>query len=239
MDCRAMINAPDQQAMYDYYNKRSAVGDAWGPPGRAGGLEAGLERERLAREEGQRFAADLKAVVRDRHVLELACGRGDSTAIAVETARSILATELAPEPLKVAMARGLPAARVRFEQRNAFDLLAIPGEFDAVIATGFFDHVPKATFDAFLSDLKKRVGAGGAIFLSGAQWTDRAKRLRTHREGVADSYMRRPLNDGTEYLILDNEFTEEELHGIFDHRGEAVKINYGRFWWWVSYQTAS
>ena len=51
--------------------------------------------------------------------------------------------------------------------------------------------------------------------------------------------MRRPLNDGTEYLILDNEFTEEELHGIFDHRGEAVKINYGRFWWWVSYQTAS
>ena len=47
--------------------------------------------------------------------------------------------------------------------------------------------------------------------------------------------MRRPLNDGSEYLILDNEFTEAELLGIFMPRGEDVKINYGRFRWWVRY----
>jgi len=230
-----MIDSIDQQAMYDYYNKRPAVGDSWGPPGAIGGQQPGPERDQLAADDQRRFATDLAEWMRDRRVLELACGTGCSTAIVAETVRSVLATELTPAPLQLAIARGLPAEKVRFAQWNAFDLLAIPGNFDALVATGFFDHVPKIKSDVFLFGVAQRVGPGGRVFLSGSQWTDRAKRLRVYRESCADTYMRRSMQDGTEYLILDNEFTAAELQEIFSSRGDDVPVCYGFFRWWVRY----
>jgi len=64
----------------------------------------------------------VRDTLRGHDVLELACGTGYWTAQFAPAAASVLATDISPEVLAVARAKGLPVDQVRFALGNAFAL---------------------------------------------------------------------------------------------------------------------
>jgi ubiquinone/menaquinone biosynthesis C-methylase UbiE len=65
----------------------------------------------------------IRSAVRQRDVLEIACGTGYWTSVAAETASSIVALDINEPVLEIARSKRLPQSRVRFLQG---DVLNVP-----------------------------------------------------------------------------------------------------------------
>src|SRR4030095_4744261 len=87
-------------------------------------------------------AVALQNQVRDRRVLELACGHCRWTPFIAEVAESVLATDLSPNMLhwgRRLFAYAAPKAKnVAFELADAFRPDEIVGDFDAAAVVNFF-----------------------------------------------------------------------------------------------------
>ena len=79
-----------------------------------------------AKPERQADLAVLRQVVPQRlagrRILEIACGTGYWTALVAPLALSIVATDMAEEPMAIAKAKSYPPNRVRFVSADAYDL---------------------------------------------------------------------------------------------------------------------
>src|SRR2546422_7412534 len=68
--------------------------------------------------EQQAIASEVRRLVEDRHVLEIACGTGYWTQFAAETAAHVCGIDSSPGMLALAHAKGLPQPRVEFQQAD-------------------------------------------------------------------------------------------------------------------------
>jgi len=73
-------------------------------------------------------------------ILEVGCGSGIFTAFFAESGASILAVDISPELLRLALNRNLPEDRVRF-LAIPFEDESIKGPFDAVIGSSILHHL--------------------------------------------------------------------------------------------------
>ena len=182
-------------------------------------------------------ALALQAQTRDRHVLELACGHCRWTPFAAEVAKSILATDLAPNMLhwgKCLFAYAMPEARnVEFRLADAYRPDEIEGEFDAASVINFFQHVPTARHDEFLILLNAKIGSGGKVFLAANHLKGRF-REKLERRGD-DLFSRRKRPDGTRYEIIDNVFDEAKLRDLLEPHACDISYTSGGEYWWVTY----
>ena len=165
----------------EYYDKRPVIGDA-------------LDSEPIGTfpdpgPEAARWQADLKEIVRGRGALELACGTGTGTRVAAEAATSILAIDSGESCVRLARERtSLP--HVEFLVADAFDLAALPGDFEAAFACGFFHLIPKARYGEFLAGFHAKLRPGAPVFLQATHSrTIRAKK-RLFRVADCDSTIR-------------------------------------------------
>jgi SAM-dependent methyltransferase len=103
-----------------------------------------------------------------RTVLEIGCGTGMFTAQFAATGARVIAVDISPDLLAKAMARQLPADRVRFEQRcveslqrgdPAFQPWAAAG-FDAIIGSSVLHHLDIA---AAIDTCSRLLAKGGRI----------------------------------------------------------------------------
>ena len=210
----------------DYYNNRH-LGDAWETIGpKAGGAE-----------EAERCLKDLREALREKDVLELGCGSGISTNRIVGVARSIVATEPTENRCREARERLRGCSSVRLSQTDAFRLEALPGKFNGGFASDVFAHIARSRYDEFFRSFHGRLEAGATVFLTGCQMSERWAKRVVWVEGSADAYCRRNLKDGSEYLIVDNFFSEKELLDLFRPRVLELRVTYGQFHWWMSYRT--
>ena len=182
-------------------------------------------------------ALALQEHVRGRDVLELACGHCRWTPFVAEVAKSVLATDLAPNMLhwgKCLFAYAAPQARnVRFRLADAYRVGEIHGSFDAASIINFFQHVPTARQHEFLGQLGTRLGPGGKVFLAANHLKGRF-RERLERRGD-DLFSRRKRPDGTSYEIIDNIFDESLVQALLEPHGDAVRYTSGEEYWWVTY----
>ncbi len=177
----------------------------------------------------------LRANVKGRRVLEVACGTGYWTEKAAETALTLTALDASVKMLSLAKVRSYPKS-VEFIIGDAYNLQEVAGNFDTVLACFWFSHIPKKSIAKFLEEAEKVVGTGGTIFLVDNTYHEGIGGELITKAECEDTFKRRKLSDGSEWDILKNYFTESSLRDIFEPRAKSLTIHIGNAYWWASYE---
>jgi SAM-dependent methyltransferase len=186
--------------------------------------------------EQQAIANELRRVVQERRVLEIACGTGYWTRFAIETAAHVCGIDSSPEMLALARAKNLPESRVQFHRADAYDLRGVSGDFDACVAMFWFSHLPRARVELFLDQLRDRLGPDSVVFMADNILVAGIGGELVHPEGSEDTYKIRTLADGSTERVLKNYFNEKELRQIFEPYAHDLQITMGECFWWLNYR---
>lgn len=172
-----------------------------------------------------------------RRVLEVACGTGYWTAVLARRATSVVASDIGAEVLAIARAKPMPAgARVEFRSADAFDLAAIPGDFDAAFAGFWWSHVPRGELSRFLDGLHDRLGPGTRVMLLDNRYVEGSSTPIT-RSDAGNTYQRRVLESGAEYQVLKNFPMPSELRKSLGAAGaRSVELIELPHYWCVTYE---
>ncbi|WP_442602240.1 methyltransferase domain-containing protein [Paenibacillus sp. KN14-4R] len=203
------------------------------------------EYEAIYHREDPEFQAELtlvgeamKRTLANRHVLEVACGTGYWTQIAMNTVKYIMGIDIRPEVLEIAKSKEMPASQVQFTLGDAYELSSISDSFDAGLANCWFSHIPKNKLDDFLQGFHRKLGSGAAVFMMDNVYVAGRGGELLVKENCEDTFKLRQLADGSQHEILKNYYTKEELLEIFKPYAKDLKVFVGNSFWYVSYTVA-
>ena len=218
------------RATIDYYNLRQVHGDMPHKTPRGPTPDLPAEQARMVRESQE--------AMRGRKVLEVASGTGSATREIAETAVSVTGVEIATNMLDLAAESDNPP-NVSYLAGDAFDLGSIaPGKsFDGGFAAGFLHTCPASRYAEFLHGFHARLEEGAVVFMRSSRPTSPDAVSRLFRvEGHEDQFMTRQLSDGSEYIMVENDPTEEDLRQVFESLSRNLEIHIGSYWWWIRYK---
>ena len=209
--------------LVEYYRRRAGEYEAiYAKPERQADLAV------LRQEVPQRLAG--------RRVLEIACGTGYWTALVAPLAASVVATDMAEEPMAIARAKTYPPDRVRFTCADAYDLPETLGRFDGALAMFWWSHIPLKQIGSFLASLHRRLERGARVILFDNLYIDGSSTPIAERDAEGNTYQLRSLADGTENRVLKNFPAERELHAAL--RAHAARFSYRalEYYWLAEYE---
>lgn len=211
--------------MEDYYRRRAKE------------YEEIYQRNEPARQKELRKIADkLRETLRNRRVIEIACGTGYWTQILSETAQSVVAADRALEMLEIAKRKNY-ICPVSFCKEDAYKLSFTDVSFDGGVANFWLSHVPRSRIDFFLKELHRVLRPGSKIFMADNVYVPNIGGNLLAEEGNENTYKLRKLKDGSEHLILKNYFSVDELMMIFGKHTKGFSrgnVFCGKYYWCVS-----
>ena len=174
-----------------------------------------------------------------RSVLEVACGTGYWTQYIAQAARTMCATDLAEETLSVAREKDLAESHVRFKVADAMALPADLGMFESVFCGFWWLHLAHAQIDAFIASLHARLVPGATVLLLDNRYVEGSSTPISRRTAEGDTYQLRHLANGSNYDVLKNFPSEEDIRTQL--RGRAINVQYTalQYYWLVEYQCAA
>jgi hypothetical protein len=119
---------------------------------------------------------------------------------------------------------------------DALDPHGYPAGCDAAFHFNFINHLSRRDWTRFIGALHTALGPGSRV-LMGAQrcvGVVSASSLGIDADPLDRADQRR-CPDGSEYAIIDNEFTEEDLKGMLAGRAKELKMAPVHRMWWASY----
>jgi len=180
----------------------------------------------------------LRDTLRDRRVLEVACGTGYWTAAVAQVAREVVATDASLPMLAEARDKGLPP-NVRLCEADAYDLAPAGEGFDGALAMFWLSHVPRHQLRDFLAHLHGRLAVGARVFFADDLYTPGWGGELTGPDARGDTFKVRTLRDGSRHRILKNYFSDEDLAALFDPYAEDLVLYRGRYFWSAAYRVTS
>ena len=208
--------------LVDYYRRRASEYEAiYAKPERQQDLA--LLREQVA------------ARLAGRRVLEVACGTGYWTQIAARTAASIVATDAAEEPMRIARSKEYGKASVRFEFADAYALDERLGRFDGALAFFWWSHIPLGRIGEFLGSLHRRLEPGARVLLMDNVYVEGNSTPISERDAEGNTYQLRPLSDGTQNRVLKNFPSEADLRAGLAPHARAFDYRALQYYWLVEY----
>jgi demethylmenaquinone methyltransferase/2-methoxy-6-polyprenyl-1,4-benzoquinol methylase len=167
-----------------------------------------------------------------RSVLEVACGTGYWTERIAATAKRIVATDLAPEPMALARSKTY-ACPIEWRIADAYRLPESLGRFDGAFAGFWWSHVPLSRRQAFLDSLHARLAPGSRVVLFDNRYVEGAMHPIAERDAEGNTYQHRRLGDGTLNRVLKNFPSEAELRKSFTPKLDYLGL---RYYWLVQYE---
>ncbi|MBQ0866368.1 class I SAM-dependent methyltransferase [Streptomyces sp. RK75] len=143
-------------------------------------------------------------------VLELACGTGQWTPLLAERARTLTASDAAPEMLELARQRVLEPS-VRFEQIDVFNWQP-RAQYDTVFFAFWLSHVPSDRMSEFWHLLRDALRPGGhVVFLD-----DGPAKVQLEEPLASDGspLVLRRLRDGAKHCAVKVLYGADELAGV-------------------------
>jgi ubiquinone/menaquinone biosynthesis C-methylase UbiE len=187
------------------------------------------ERRREIDEEAER----LRALVKNRTVLELACGTGYWTRVMSETAAAVTASDISAEMIAEARKK-MYTCPVEFAVADMLTQDFGVKDFD-VVALGFwYSHQPRQHYDRLYECLTRPLKSGGRIWM--IDNNPPAEGSLHHSEGsdeYGNNYKRRFLDDGREYVIVKNYFTRPELEALLRPKFDIYSLVHQVYYWSV------
>jgi SAM-dependent methyltransferase len=221
------VQTHDDAVLRRYYDQRAPeYEEIYTPRDSAHGRELG-ELSRALRE-----------TLRDRRVLEVACGTGYWTAAAARVAREVVATDASLSMLGEARDKGLPPT-VHFREADAYDLASAGEGFDGALAMFWLSHVPRGRLAEFLRGLEARLAPGARVFFADNVHVSGVGGQLTDPDANGDTFKLRRLADGSRHRVLKNYFSEEELRALFAPRAEDLVLWRGEWFWSAAYRFTS
>jgi SAM-dependent methyltransferase len=177
----------------------------------------------------------LRENLKDRRVLEVACGTGYWTARIFDSVEYILATDISNEMLDVAKRKAMPPDKVGFQQANAYMLKEVKGVFNAGCAIFWLSHIPKSKMNDFIKGFHKRIGKGSPVVMADNMLIDGIGGKLIRETSERDTFKLRYLSTGERYEIIKNYYTKEDLESVLAAFARNLKIYIGRYFWRVTY----
>ena len=213
----------DGSALPRYYARRAAEYDSvYDKPGRQPDL--------------QTLSLQVSEFLRDRRVLEVACGTGYWTVRYAAKAAAVLATDVGGEVLEIARAKGTVGPHVTYALADAYRLEDVQGEFDAGFAGFWWSHVPLTQLGAFLRGLHERLGIGARMLFVDNRYVEGSNTPLARRDGDGNTFQRRRLADGTEHEVLKNFPSLDEVRRtLHDAGAEDIHAEELSYFWFATY----
>ncbi len=190
------------------------------------------------KQEQDLIAEVLKSTFKGKKVIELAAGTGYWSRFIAQSAYELTITDAAEETLAIARTKpyGCP---VEFLQEDAFLLSLRKGSFEGGAAVMWISHIPREKIDAFLTEFHRVLKDGATVFIADNVYDENSPGRFIAPAGEHNSYRLRKLHDGSEYTIMKNYYSPEELLLIFGRHDSTLSIAniyYGKKYWYVIYK---
>lgn len=170
-------------------------------------------------------------------VLEVACGTGFWTIPIAEVAHSIVATDVNEEVLHVAQSKPHPKDKIHWFQADAYTLDGVDGNFSAAFVASWFSHIPKSRRLEFLYTLHSKLQPGALVVLVDNTYVHGSNNPQAEFvDDEGNTYSCRQLEDGTQWEIIKNFPTEEELCGLLGEQAEDVDYRQFDYYWVLRYR---
>jgi SAM-dependent methyltransferase len=172
----------------------------------------------------------VREVLRGHRVLEIACGTGYWTAQFAGAAESVLATDINPEVIAVAQAKGLAADKVKFALADAFDL-QLDGTYTACFAGFLWSHVKREEQEAFLLKLRAKLGKDVLLVLIDNVYVEGSSTSIARTDPEGNTYQIRTLPNGERYEVLKNFPTDSALRKRMGSVVKELRIERLEYFW--------
>ncbi len=198
---------------------------------------AGILEEVYQREECQDDLADMQyrlgEVLADHRVLELACGTGFWTQQYADAAESVLATDINPEMLTLAEAKGLPVDKVQWQIADAFDP-QVSGSFSACFAGFWWSHVMRQDQEEYLQLLRQKLGKDTLLVLMDNNYVEGISTTIARTDLEGNTHQIRTLPDGSRQEVLKNFPTDSALRKKFAASAKEIRIVRLEHYWMLT-----
>jgi SAM-dependent methyltransferase len=203
---------------------------------RASEYETIYRRDDPTRQAEQRdLEAAMNASLKDRAVLEVACGTGYWTERLAKYAQRIIAVDASAQTLEIAQSKTYPRQNVTFCVEDAFKL-GFTEAFDGGLANFWLSHVPKAQLEGFLEGFHACLEPGARVFMADNVFYPQATSgVPFRKPGFEDAFALRTLEDGSQFEIIKNYYGADDLERLFGPHATNLEIHVGACFWWVSY----
>lgn len=205
--------------LHDYYAARAPEYDrVYAKPERQQDLRA--------------IEAWLPPVFLGRSVLEVACGTGYWSRFLAPVARTLVAVDAAPETLAIARAR-VAGAHVTFLEGDAYRLPDTGAKHDAAFAGFWLSHVPRARIPEFLAGLHAKLAPGAKVVFLDNRYVAGSSTPVSGQDAEGNTYQVRRLADGSEYRVLKNFPTAQEMAAWPGVTG--ARVHEWEYYWALEY----
>jgi SAM-dependent methyltransferase len=171
-------------------------------------------------------------ILKNARVLEVACGTGYWTTVISSAAASVIATDLAEEPMNIARAKAYPKNNVTFVEADAYRLPQELGRFDAAFAGFWWSHVPRERLKDFIASLNARLEPGATVLLLDNLYVEGNSTPISEVDAAGNTYQLRALADGSRFRVLKNFPTKDELRALIP----GVRYRALQYHWLAQYQ---
>lgn len=178
----------------------------------------------------------LRAALRERRAIEVACGTGYWTEVAAASATTIAAFDINESTLEIARSKSLDPAKVTFAVGDAFKLPAPEQRFDAAFAMFWWSHIPKTALSGFLRQLHTTLFPGATVVFVDNTFVpgESTPIARTDVEG--NTYQTRRLDNGQTFEVLKNYPAEDEFRELLCGYATQIELKVFRYYWSLSYR---
>lgn len=177
----------------------------------------------------------LRCDVSGTDLIEVACGTGYWTHHMAAVATSITGVDINEEVLRIAKARQWPRQNVSFQIADAYELPKFPVEYEAGAALFWWSHVPKSRLAGFLSGFHKCLGKGARVIFMDNNYVEGSSTAISRKDQEGNTYQRRILNDGSEFEVVKNFPSREEIRSALAPYAEEMVITRLKYYWYVAY----
>ena len=167
-----------------------------------------------------------------RHVLDVACGTGFFTRIVAEKAASIVGIDINAGTIAEA-GRKQFLCPIHFVRAVFFRLPSAPSYFDGLLATFAVSHIRRQELERLREETARVLRPGSRAFLCDNNLDCEVERDLIWDDDRVNSYKKRRLKNGEEFLILKNYYSRDELADTFGRWGAIERLTFGTYYWSV------
>lgn len=166
----------------------------------------------------------------DRAVLEVACGTGFWTQKLARRARSVVATDAAPEMLDIARSRQYDRSNVELVLDDAYSLGNVRDGFDGGFHFQWISHVPRARLRRFLALFHAKLSREAVVIFGDN------KDQGSQADSDGNLYQDRTLPDGSHHRVIKNWLQRDELRRLLTPYATVIELEEFERDWFVYYR---
>jgi len=177
----------------------------------------------------------VKNFLKNKSVLEIACGTGYWTKIISNAAHSIVAIDSGKEVLDIAVMKFYQKSNVKFINDDALSLLKIENIFNSAFCGFWFSHIQKKKIESFIVKLHTKLKPNSVVVMIDNKYVVGSSTQVSRKDEEGNTYQLRKLEDGSEYEVLKNFYLEDELKNIFKNCSSNLEIINLKYYWMIKY----